>query len=77
LTESRNFVTSPPDAIGPGHRIWWPKITRFYTHEAQQNAWNQALDRVDQERDDFWTWDWPFEMAHGGYSSPDQTHLSG
>lgn len=65
------------DAIGPGHRIWWPKITRFYTHEAQQNAWNQALDRVDQERGDFWTWDWPFEMAHGGYSSPDQTHLSG
>ena len=65
------------DAIGPGHRIWWPKITRFYTHEAQQNAWNQALDRVDQERADFWTWDWPFEMAHGGYSSPDQTHLSG
>ena len=65
------------DAIGPGHRIWWPKITRFYTHEAQQNAWNQALDRVDQERVDFWTWDWPFEMAHGGYSSPDQTHLSG
>jgi hypothetical protein len=64
------------DAIGPGHRIWWPKITRFFTHEAQQNAWNQALDRVDQERDDFWTWDWPFEMAHGGYSSPDQTHLS-
>lgn len=65
------------NAIGPGHRIWWPKITRFYTHEAQQNAWNQALDRVDHERDDFWTWDWPFEMAHGGYSSPDQTHLSG
>jgi hypothetical protein len=64
------------DAIGPGHRIWWPKITRFYTHEAQQNAWNQALDRVDHERDDFWTWDWPFELAHGGYSSPDQTHLS-
>jgi hypothetical protein len=64
------------DAIGPGHRIWWPKITRLFTHEAQQIAWNQALDRVDQERADFWTWDWPFELAHGGYSSPDQTHLS-
>jgi len=70
-------IMSLVDAIGPGHRIWWPEITRFYTKEDQQNAWNQALDRVDKERDDFWTWDWPFEMTHGGYSSPDQTHLSG
>jgi hypothetical protein len=70
-------IMSLVDVIGPGHRIWWPKVTRFYTKEDQQNAWNQALDRVDKERDDFWTWDWPFEMAHGGYSSPDQTHLSG
>ena len=50
------------DAIGPGHRIWWPKITRFYTYDRQQNAWNQALDRVAAERADFWTWDWPIEM---------------
>jgi hypothetical protein len=64
------------NTIGPGHRIWWPKITRFYTHADQANAWNQALDRVDAERADFWTWDWPTEMATGGYSSPDQTHLS-
>ena len=70
-------IMSLVGVIGPGHRIWWPKVTRFYVYEWQANAWNQALDRVAAERDDFWTWDWPFEMAHGGYSSPDQTHLSG
>ena len=69
-------IMSLVDVIGPGHRIWWPKVTRFYVYEGQASAWNQALDRVDQERADFWTWDWPFEMAHGDYSSPDQTHLS-
>ena len=31
------------DAIGPGHRIWWPKITRFYT--AQPTA-----ERVERRR---------------------------
>ena len=78
LTVQRCYeaIMSLVDVIGPGHRIWWPKITRFYTYAWQANAWNQALDRVDQERSDFWTWDWPHEMAHGGYSSPDQTHLS-
>lgn len=69
-------IMSLVNVIGPGHRIWWPKITRFYVYGWQASAWNEALTRVDQERDDFWTWDWPYEMAHGGYSSPDQTHLS-
>ncbi len=64
------------DAIGPGHRIWWPKITRFYTYSDQQNAWNAALDQIAAERDDFWTWDWPTEMRTGGYTSPDLTHLT-
>ena len=64
------------DAIGPGHRIWWPKITRFYTYSDQQNTWNTALDQIASERDDVWTWDWPTEMRTGGYSSPDLTHLS-
>ena len=64
------------NTIGPGHRIWWPKITRFFTYTDQQNAWNQALDQVAAERADFWTWDWPTEMLTGGYSSPDRTHLS-
>lgn len=64
------------DAIGPGHRIWWPKITRFFTFTDQANAWNAALDQIASERPDFFTWDWPTEMRTGGYSSPDQTHLS-
>jgi hypothetical protein len=65
------------DAIGPGHRIWWPKITRFYTLQHQADAWNAALDRVAARRDDVWTWDWPAEMrAHPDlYGSWDNTHL--
>lgn len=65
------------EAIGAGHRIWWPKVTRFYTHQHQADAWNVALDEVAAERDDFWTWDWPAEMAaHPDiYGSWDNTHL--
>ena len=72
---ARDAILHLVDAIGPGHRIWWPKITRFYTYAAQQHAWNTALDQIAAERDDFWTWDWPTEMRTGGYTSPDMTHL--
>jgi hypothetical protein len=65
------------DAIGPGHRIWWPKITRFPLLRFQADAWNTALDQIDAERSDFWAWDWPAEMqAHPDvYASYDNTHL--
>src|SRR5690606_17019858 len=59
------------------HRIWWPKITRFYTQQHQADAWNAALDRVAAQRADVSTWDWPAEMrAHpDAYGSWDNTHL--
>jgi hypothetical protein len=63
------------DAIGPGHRIWWPKITHHPVVEHRQFAWNGALDRVAAERTDFFTWDWPAVMASGGFRSPDFIHL--
>ena len=65
------------DAIGPGHRIWWPKITRFPLLRFQADAWNTALDQIDAERDDFWAWDWPAEMQSDPdvYASYDNTHL--
>lgn len=61
--------------VGDGPRIWWPKITKFFTHNDQANAWNAALGRVAAERADFFTWDWPTELATGGYESNDNTHL--
>ena len=65
------------DAIGPGHRIWWPKITRFPLLRFQADAWNAALDQIDAERDDVWAWDWPAEMSSDPdvYASYDNTHL--
>jgi hypothetical protein len=65
------------DAIGPGKRIWWPKITRFPLNRPSMDAWNAALDRMAAERPDFFTWDWPAVMygVVGNYAS-DHTHLS-
>jgi hypothetical protein len=63
------------DAVGPGRRIWWPQVTKFFTNEAQAVAWNAGLERVAAERADFFTWDWPTELATGGYESNDNTHL--
>lgn len=64
------------DAIGPGKRIWWPKITRFPLQRHEQDAWNAALDRVATERPDFFTWDWPTVMYELGLYSPDRIHQS-
>jgi hypothetical protein len=65
------------DVIGPGHRIWWPKITRFPVLEHHAFAWNRALDRVAAERpDEFVTWDWPTIMYRLGNYASDHTHLT-
>lgn len=73
---ARAAILHVVDAIGPGHRIWWPMITRLYTHAAQQDTWNTALAQLAAERPELHTWDWPTEMASGGYPSNDGTHLS-
>ena len=64
------------NAIGPGHRIWWPMVTRGGYNVVQGTTWNNALARVAAERDDFFTWDWPTVMANGPFPSSDNTHLS-
>jgi hypothetical protein len=71
---ARNSIQRVIDTVGPGHRIWWPQITRFYTRFPEQENWNRALRQFAAERDDFTTWDWPAELSQ--YPSPDGTHLS-
>ena len=74
---SYNTIKHLVDVIGPGKRIWWPKITRFPLNRPSMDAWNAALDRMAAERPDFYTWDWPSVMYNvvGNYAS-DHTHLS-
>lgn len=74
---ARAAIMKVVDAIGPGHRIWWVKITKFPLQRFQQDAWNAALDQIDAERSDFWAWDWPSEMQSRPdvYASYDNTHL--
>jgi hypothetical protein len=77
LACARNAILHLVDAIGPGHRIWWPQITRHPYYQHQADTWNLALHQIAEERDDFFTWNWPQVMAAGGFSSGDNTHLSG
>ncbi len=72
---SRRRILDVVDAVGAGHRIWWPMITRHPVYRADAAAWNTALAQIAEERVDFFTWDWPSEMASGGYVSNDFTHL--
>lgn len=73
---ARDRILVVLDAIGPGHRIWWPKITRFPTFAHQSGAWNQALDELAAERDDLFVWDWPTVMYAEGQYTWDHTHLT-
>lgn len=71
---ARQRIQGVIDEIGPGHTIWWPQITRFYSHRVEQDTWNQALQEFANTRTDFFTWDWPAELPQ--YQSSDGTHLS-
>ena len=73
---ARNAIMHLVDAIGPGHHIWWPQITRHPVYQHQADTWNLALHQIAEERDDFFTWNWPQVMTSGGFSSGDNTHLS-
>lgn len=77
---AREAILLVVDAIGPGHRIWWPMITRYEgpRFSAQEATWNLALAQIDAERDDFVTWDWPTELRSRSsvYQPWDGTHLS-
>ena len=76
LACARNSIQHVIDALGPGHHIWWPQITRLYTHQAEADTWNTALAEFDAARDDFTTWDWPSVLVTDGYHTYDGTHLS-
>jgi len=73
---NRSAIERLLDAIGPGHRIWWPLITRFPAYGSQRDAWNAALDQVAAERDDMFVWDWPTVMYADGQYVWDHTHLT-
>ena len=76
LACARAAITHLVDTIGPGHKIWWPQITRLYTHRGQQDNWNLALQQIADERADFYTWEWPTVMESGPFPSSDGTHLA-
>ena len=71
LACAREAILHLVDAIGPGHRIWWPKITRHPLFQHQADNWNLALDQIAAERADFFTWDWPTVMVQEGLATGD------
>ncbi|MGE0138160.1 MAG: SGNH/GDSL hydrolase family protein [Ilumatobacteraceae bacterium] len=61
------------DTIGPGHTVWWSKITRLFN---AGSIYNQALDIVAAERSNLRTWDWPSVQQSTGIAlADDYTHL--
>ena len=76
LACARNAILHLVNTIGPGHRIWWPKVTHHWVHTDWAVNWNTALDQIATERSDFFVWDWPAVMAAGGFVTSDNIHLS-
>ncbi len=75
VTCARRRILDVVATIGADHRIWWPMITQRSGSGASADAWNTALAQIAGERSDFFTWNWPAEMASGGYRSTDNIHL--
>ena len=64
------------DTAGPDHEVWWALQTAEV--EANQTAWNQALQIVAAERTNLTLWDWPSIQAAAGIPlAADHTHLPG
>jgi hypothetical protein len=76
LACARDSIQHVVDAVGPGHQIWWPQITRFYTHQAEADTWNTALAEFDAARDDFTAWDWPSVLVADSFDVYDGVHLA-
>lgn len=73
LACARDTIMHMVDAIGPGHQIWWPTITK--PAAGSRDVFNLALRQIEAERSDFHVWDWYAEFSAGGYRSSDQIHL--
>lgn len=66
------------DVIGPDATVWWSKITRLYTLQAEADAYNAALDLVATERSNLRVWDWPAAQRAGSVPLAwDAIHLAG
>ena len=76
LACARNAILLVVDEVGPGHRIWWPMITRHPVFEHQADTWNLALTQLAAERSDFFTWNWPAVLAASDWARADYTHLT-
>ncbi len=76
LACARDAILLVVDEIGPGHRIWWPMITRHPAFQHQADTWNLALSQLAAERSDFFTWNWPAVLAGTDWAREDNTHLT-
>jgi len=76
LTCNADTIRYVLDAAGPDTMVWWSKITRLYTLQAEADAYNGALDLVASERSNLKVWDWPAAQASNGIAlSWDAIHL--
>ena len=76
ITCNADSIRYVMDAIGPDRMVWWSKITRLYTLQAEADAYNGALDLVAAERPNLKLWDWPSVQASTGIAlSWDSIHL--